>query len=115
VVDRYVTVSDRDAFLTARRITREEGILTGGSGGTAAWAALQVAADLPADATVVTLLPDTGRNYLSKIYNDDWMAANGFLDKTGAAAKVEQVVQAKKTDLPAIVHVHPDEPVREAI
>jgi len=115
VVDRYVTVSDRDAFLTARRITREEGILTGGSGGTAAWAALQVAADLPADATVVVLLPDTGRNYLSKIYNDDWMAANGFLDKTGAAAKIEQVLNVKESDLPAIVHVHPDESVREAI
>jgi cystathionine beta-synthase len=115
VVDRYVRVSDRDSFLTARRLTREEGILVGGSGGTAAWAALQVAADLPEDAVVVVLLPDTGRNYLSKLYNDDWMAANGFFDKTGAAAKIAEVLRARERSLPAIVHVHPDEPVRSAI
>ncbi len=115
VVDRYVTVSDRDAFLTARRLTREEGILTGGSGGLAAWAALQVAADLAPDATIVTLLPDTGRNYLSKIYNDDWMAANGFLDRAGAGAKLADVLRVRPSDLPPIVHVHPDELVREAI
>jgi cystathionine beta-synthase len=115
VVDRYVRVSDRDAFVTARRVTREEGILTGGSGGLAAWAALSVAAEYPPDATIVVLLPDTGRNYLSKIYNDDWMADHGYLDKTGASAKVGEVVRAKAAALPAIVHVHPDEPVREAI
>lgn len=115
VVDRYVRVSDRDSFVTARRITRDEGILVGGSGGTAAWAALQVAADLPAGATVVVLLPDTGRNYLSKIYNDDWMAANGFLDRSGAAARVREVLSTKGSALPAIVHVHPDEAVRDAI
>ena len=115
VVDRYVRVSDRDSFLTARRLTREEGILVGGSGGTAAWAALQVAADLPEQAVVVVLLPDTGRNYLSKLYNDDWMAANGFLDKTGAAAKIAEVLRVRERSLPAIVHVHPDEPVRSAI
>jgi cystathionine beta-synthase len=115
VVDRYVRVSDRDSFLTTRRLTREEGILVGGSCGTAAWAALEVAAEYPADATVVVLLPDSGRNYLSKIFNDDWMAANGFLDKAGAGAKLADVVRRKHTDLPAIVHVHPDEPVRDAI
>jgi cystathionine beta-synthase len=115
VVDRYVRVSDRDSFLTARRLTREEGVLVGGSGGMAAWAALQVAADYPEDATIVVLLPDTGRNYLSKIFNDDWMAANGFLDRTGAAAQVGQVLSLRPGDLPAIVHVHPDEAVREAI
>jgi cystathionine beta-synthase len=115
MVDRYVRVSDRDSFLTARRVTREEGILVGGSCGTAAWAALQVAADYPADATIVVLLPDTGRNYLSKIFSDDWMAANGFLDKTGIGAKLAGVIDRKRGDLPPIVHVHPDEPVREAI
>jgi cystathionine beta-synthase len=114
-VDRYVTVSDRDSFLTARRLTREEGILTGGSGGTAAWAALEVAAERPPDATIVVLLPDTGRNYLTKVYNDDWMAANGFLDRAGAAAKLVEVLRIKEPGLPAIVHVHPDELVREAI
>jgi cystathionine beta-synthase len=115
VVDRYVRVSDRDSFLTARRITREEGILVGGSCGTAAYAALQVAAEYPAEATIVVLLPDSGRGYLSKIYNDDWMASNGFLDRSGAAARVREVLAVKGGDLPAIVHVHPDEPVREAI
>jgi cystathionine beta-synthase len=115
VVDRYVRVSDRDSFLTARRITREEGILVGGSCGTAAWAALEVAKDLPADATIVVLLPDSGRNYLSKIYSDEWMAANGFLDRAGTGAKLSSVVGSKGGDLPAIVHVHPDESVRAAI
>jgi cystathionine beta-synthase len=115
VVDRFVRVSDRDSFLTARRITREEGILIGGSGGTAAWAALQVAADYPADATIVVLLPDSGRSYLSKIFNDDWMAANGFLDRAGTGAKLMAVVGAKGTELPPIVHAHPDDSVRDAI
>ncbi len=115
IVDRFVRVSDRDSFLTARRLTREEGILTGGSGGLAAWAALQVAAEYPADANIVVLLPDSGRGYLSKIFNDEWMAANGFLDRTGAAARVGEVLATKEGELPSIVHVHPDESVREAI
>ena len=115
IVDRYVVVSDRDSFLSARRLTREEGILIGGSSGTAAWAALQVAADMPVDAVVVTLLPDTGRNYLSKVFNDDWMAANGFLDRAGAGAKLAEVLKVRTRDVPPIVHVHPDEQVRAAI
>jgi cystathionine beta-synthase len=115
VVDRYVRVSDRDSFLTARRITREEGIMVGGSCGTAAFAALEVARDLPEDAVIVVLLPDSGRSYLSKIYNDEWMAANGFLDRSGTGAKLSAVLGAKGGDLPPIVHVHPDESVREAI
>ena len=115
IVDRYVVVSDRDSFLSARRLTREEGILIGGSSGTAAWAALQVAADMPPDAVVVTLLPDTGRNYLSKVFNDDWMAANGFLDRAGAGAKLAEVLKVRTREVPPIVHVHPDEQVRDAI
>lgn len=116
VVDRYVRVSDRDAFLTTRRLAREEGLLVGGSCGLAAWAALQVAAEYPADATVVVLLPDTGRNYLSKIFDDDWMASNGFLDRAGTAARLRDVVGAKPAGhLPAIAHVHPEETVRAAI
>ena len=116
VVDRYVTVSDRDAFLTARRLTREEGILIGGSGGTAAFAALEVARDLPPDAVIVVLLPDSGRNYLSKIFNDEWMRANGFL-RAGTQARLSEVLgfKAGATTLPEIVHAHPDQPVREAI
>jgi cystathionine beta-synthase len=78
VVDRYVRVSDRDCFLTARAVTRQEGILVGGSGGAAVFAALQVARELPADRLVAAILPDTGRNYLSKLYSDPWMQDNGF-------------------------------------
>jgi len=115
VVDRFVRVSDRDSFLTTRRLAREEGMLVGGSCGMAAWAALQVAAEYPADATIVVLLPDGGRGYLSKIFNDDWMASNGFLDRGGTGARLVDVVAAKGRALPPIVHVHPDDSVREAI
>ena len=93
VVDRWVRVSDRDAFAMARRLTREEGILAGGSCGTAMVAALEVVRDLDRDAggedaVVVVLLPDSGRSYLSKIYNDEWMRVNGLLATTGAVVRV---------------------------
>jgi cystathionine beta-synthase len=115
VVDRYVTVSDRDSFLVARELTRREGIMVGGSCGTAAHAARVVAAEYPADAVIVVLLPDTGRNYLSKLYNDEWMAANGFLSRRGGGTRLAVVLAAKQGRLPAIVHMHPDETVRQAI
>src|SRR3982074_3278340 len=79
MVDRWVRVSDRDSFLTARRLTREEGILVGGSSGTAMFAALEIAKDLDEKALIVVLFADSGRNYLSKIFNDEWMRQNGFL------------------------------------
>src|SRR5436309_2013617 len=82
IVDRWVRVSDREAFLTARAVTRQEGILVGGSAGTAVFAALTVARDLPEEALVVVILPDTGRNYLSKLYSDSWMLQYGFLETT---------------------------------
>lgn len=115
IVDRYVTVSDKDSFLTTRRLAREEGMLLGGSSGLAARAALEVAADYGPDTTIVVLLPDSGRNYLSKIFNDEWMSTNGFLDRFGAAARVTEVIQARDATIPRIVHVRADELVRGAI
>jgi cystathionine beta-synthase/cysteine synthase A len=79
VVDDVFSVSDREAFQTARALAREEGILAGGSSGANLWAALKVAADLTAEATIVTVLPDNGIKYLSKIYNDDWMRMHNLL------------------------------------
>ena len=112
-VDRVVMVSDRDSFLTARRITREEGILAGGSAGTAVWAALAVGRELGPDDVVVVLIPDSGRGYLSKLYNDEWMADFGFLRAGGQT--VGDVLERKSAELPALVHVHPDEMVRDVI
>ena len=79
IVDDVVQVSDRDAFHMARRLAREEGILVGGSGGTAVHAAIQVAKKLEKSNMIVTLLPDSGRNYLSKLFSDQWMREQGFL------------------------------------
>lgn len=78
VVDRYERVGDAESFAMTRRLAREEGLLVGGSSGMAVVAALRVARDLPADAVLVVLLPDHGRGYLSKIYNDGWMTDHGF-------------------------------------
>ncbi|MFQ5557291.1 MAG: PLP-dependent cysteine synthase family protein, partial [Acidimicrobiales bacterium] len=78
LVDRTIAVSDRDSFLTARRVTQEEGLLIGGSCGTAVHAALEVAAGAGPDDMVVVLLPDSGRLYLSKVFNDEWLAGYGF-------------------------------------
>ena len=113
LVDQVVMVSDRDSFLTARRMTREEGILVGGSTGTALWAALQVARPLGPDHVVVVLVPDSGRGYLSKLYNDGWMADFGFLRASGQP--VGEVLASKGGGLPPLVHVHPDETVRDVI
>ncbi|MEO5966547.1 MAG: pyridoxal-phosphate dependent enzyme, partial [Candidatus Limnocylindrales bacterium] len=102
MVDRWVRVSDRDAFAMARRITREEGILAGESCGTAMLAALDEARRLmreepetAADAVMVVILPDGGRNYLSKLYNDEWMRANGLLVATGAVTRVEELIRQR--------------------
>src|SRR6185295_15076358 len=79
VVDRIVAVSDAESFAAARDVTRREGLLIGGSCGTAVHAALVVGRELGPDDLVVVLLPDSGRNYLSKIFDDRWMTDYGFL------------------------------------
>jgi cystathionine beta-synthase len=114
VIDRWVRVSDRDAFLTARAVTRQEGILVGGSGGTAVFAALTVARELPRDALVVVILPDTGRNYLSKLFSDSWMLQYGFLE-TAEPLRVDQVLASKEGELPALITVGARDKVRQAI
>jgi cystathionine beta-synthase len=112
-VDRVIAVSDRDSFLTARRVTEGEGLLIGGSGGTAVAAGLQLARELTADDLVVVLVPDSGRGYLSRVFNDEWMAGYGFLDAEGPV--VADVLQAKQRDVPELVYAQPDALVRQVV
>jgi cystathionine beta-synthase len=122
VVDRWVRVSDRDSFAAARRLTREEGILAGGSCGTALVAALTVAreivaADEGAGKVMVVLLPDSGRSYLSKVYNDEWMRVNGLLPTTGGVARVAELLSGRHhgPGRPAVVVARTTQRVGEAI
>ena len=115
VVDRWVRVSDRDSLLTARRVTREEGLLVGGSAGTAIFAALQIAQELDERAVIVVLLPDSGRSYLSKIYNDEWMRQNGFLERFPMPAKVGDVIKGREPGVPELIVIAKGETVRTAI
>ncbi len=117
LVDDVIQVSDRDAFLTARRLAREEAILVGGSGGAAMHAALKVAKDMSSDELMVVLLPDTGRNYLSKMYSDEWMIEHGFMEpeQPRIVSTVSQVLSGKRRELPALITVRPDQSVQEAI
>jgi cystathionine beta-synthase len=115
LVDRWVRVSDHDTFLTARRITREEGILAGVSSGTAMFAALEVAKTLDESALIVVLLPDSGKSYLSKLYNDEWMRQNGFLQRFAHLMRVGDVIRDREGATPQIVVVSRSDTVRSAI
>ena len=116
VVDRWVRVSDRDAFLTTRRLAMTEGILAGGSCGMAVHAALEVAAGIDdPDAMVAVILPDGGRGYLSKVYSDAWMTEYGFLERTGEESVGDVLLRKHDDTIPALVTVRTDQPVREAV
>ena len=115
VVDRYVRVSDRDSFLTARAITRQEGILVGGSSGTAVFAALAIARELDdPEATIVVLLPDSGRQYMSKLYSETWMLQHGMLERPDVV-RVEEVLSAKSREIPPLMTVNAHDKVRQAV
>ena len=118
LLDEYVMVSDGDSFRTARRLAREEGLLVGGSGGTAVWAMLEIAKRLGVGSTIVTLIPDSGRGYLSKLYDDNWLMEHGFLEREAQAPTIEEVLAFKRSEEPAIpelVTVESHQKVGEAI
>ncbi|GIM84841.1 cystathionine beta-synthase [Salinispora arenicola] len=115
VADGIVEVSDKASFEMTRRLARTEGLLVGGSCGMAVVAALEVARAADPDDVVVVLLPDGGRGYLSKIFNDSWMARYGFLDNSGSEPTIAETLAGKPGGLPELVHVHPTETVRDAI
>ncbi|NTY58312.1 cystathionine beta-synthase [Mycolicibacterium sphagni] len=119
VPDEIIAVSDADSFDMTRRLAREEALLVGGSCGMAVVAALKVAQEAGPDSLVVVLLPDGGRGYLSKIFNDGWMSSYGFLrsrlDGSVVEPTVGDVLRGKSGALPDLVHTHPQETVRDAI
>lgn len=119
ITDEIIAVSDADSFDMTRRLAREEALLVGGSCGMAAVAAIRVAEQAGPDAVVVVLLPDGGRGYLSKVFNDAWMSSYGFLrgrlDGSIEQSTVGDVLRRKSGALPDLVHTHPSETVRDAI
>jgi cystathionine beta-synthase len=117
LIDEIIRVSDKESFTMGRRLAREEGILVGGSSGTAVHAAMQVAQKLSEKDVMVVLLPDGGRGYLSKMFSDDWMRANGFLPSPEHSYLVSDLVnrKGKRSAIPSMVTVKPTDPVQRAI
>jgi len=118
LIDDFVTVSDRDSFLTARRMAREEGILVGGSGGTAVHATLEVAGGYGPEATVVTLIPDGGRAYLSKFYDDTYMIEHGYVERDQPTPTVGELLAAKRGEghqVPDLVVIEASHKIGEAV
>jgi len=113
LIDRVIPISDADSFAMARRVSQEEGLLIGGSCGTAVAAALQVADECTPDDLIVVLTPDSGRGYLSKVFNDDWMGGFGFLRADGPV--VSDIIDRRNTDVPELLYVQPHQKVSEAV
>ena len=114
VIDEIQTVNDRESLNLARRISREEGILVGGSCGTAAFAAIKIARGLGPESLVVVILPETGERYLSKVHSDDWMRENRLLDVE--QVRVEEVIRGKTSGpLPALISIDSTDPLRKAL
>ena len=114
IIDDFERVSDKDAFETARKMAREEGILAGGSAGAAVYAALRIAKNLSEDDVIVVILPDTGRGYLSKIYSDEWMREMGFLEDSPYRVTLKQLL-TRKVFKDKLISISSDSTVREAI
>jgi cystathionine beta-synthase len=115
VCDEVIAITDAESFLMTRRLAREEALLVGGSSGLAVAAALRVAQNAGPEDVIVVLLPDGGRGYLSKIFNDEWMADYGFLSAETSEPLVGDVLAKKERGLPEFVHAHPGETVAQAI
>ncbi|MGA0108031.1 MAG: cystathionine beta-synthase [Candidatus Nanopelagicales bacterium] len=115
IVDEVIAVTDAESFEMTRRLAREEGLLVGGSCGMALVAALKAAEKLTEKDVLVVILPDSGRGYLSKVFNDAWLAKYGFSGEFKGEVTVGEVLEAKSNNLPTFVHIHPDETVAHAI
>ncbi|GAB3508553.1 cystathionine beta-synthase [Amycolatopsis cihanbeyliensis] len=115
VADEIIPISDADSFDFTRRLAREEGLLVGGSCGMAVAAALELAARCGPEDVIVVLLPDGGRGYLTKVFNDSWMSSYGFLPPDSTGATLGDVLRRKDGSLPQLVHTHPTETVAEAV